>query len=259
MKVIFIGDIMGEPGRRVIMKRLHKLIAQHDVDLVIGNGENAAGGFGITEDVAGELFDLGLSVITLGNHAWDKKEAVDFIHKDTRVLRPANYPEGVPGRGSMVIETASGESLGILQLMGRVFMPILDCPFRVGKREVASLRERTPAIIVDMHAETTSEKMAMGHFLDGTVSAVVGTHTHVQTADEHVLPKGTAYLTDLGMTGPRNSVIGMKPDGVIQKFLLQTPRRFEVASGPAVFCGALIELDARTGKAIDIQRLQVHE
>ena len=241
------------------MKRLHKLIAQHDVDLVIGNGENAAGGFGITEDVAGELFDLGLSVITLGNHAWDKKEAIDFIHKDSRVLRPANYPEGVPGRVSMVVETASGESLGILQLMGRVFMPILDCPFRVGEREIANLREQTPAIIVDMHAETTSEKMAMGHFLDGRVSAVVGTHTHVQTADESILPKGTAYLTDLGMTGPRNSVIGMKPDGVIQKFLLQTPRRFEVASGPAVFCGALIELDARTGKAIDIQRLQVHE
>ncbi len=259
MNIIFIGDIMGEPGRRVIMKRLHKLIAQHEVDLVIGNGENAAGGFGITPDIAEELFDLGLSVITLGNHAWDKKEAVDFIQKDSRVLRPANYPLGVPGRGSTVIETASGESLGILQLMGRVFMPILDCPFRVAEREVASLKRQTQAIIVDMHAETTSEKMAMGHYLDGQVSAVVGTHTHVQTADEHILPKGTAYLTDIGMTGPRNSVIGMKADGVIQKFLLQTPRRFEVASGPAVFCAALIEIDGRTGKAIEIQRLQVHE
>ncbi|MGB0909118.1 MAG: TIGR00282 family metallophosphoesterase [Nitrospirales bacterium] len=259
MKIIFIGDIMGEPGRRVIMKRLHKEIANHDVDLVIGNGENAAGGFGITPDIAGELFDLGLSVITLGNHAWDKKEAVDFIHKDTRVLRPANYPEGVPGRGSMVIETASGESVGILQVMGRVFMPILDCPFRVAEREVMNLKTKTPAIIVDMHAETTSEKMAMGHFLDGRVSAVVGTHTHVQTADEQILPKGTAYLTDIGMTGPRTSVIGMKADGVIQKFLLQTPRRFEVAPGPAILCAAIIELDGRTGKAIDIKRLQVHE
>ncbi|GJL62663.1 MAG: metallophosphoesterase [Nitrospirales bacterium] len=259
MNILFVGDIVGEPGRRVMMKRLHKVIAQHQVDLVIGNGENAAGGFGITPDIASDLFDLGLAVITLGNHAWDKKEAVDFIQKDSRVLRPANYPDGVPGRGSMVIETASGESLGILQLMGRVFMPILDCPFRVAEREVASLREQTQAIIVDMHAETTSEKMAMGHFLDGKVSAVVGTHTHVQTADEQILPKGSAYLTDIGMTGPQNSVIGMKADIVIQKFLLQTPRRFEVAQGPAVLRAALIELDAMTGKAIGIQRLQVHE
>ena len=242
-----------------MMKRLHKVIAQENVDLVIGNGENAAGGFGITPDIASELFDLGLSVITLGNHAWDKKEAVDFIHKDTRVLRPANYPEGVPGRGSMTIETAGGESLGILQVMGRVFMPILDCPFRVAEREVAQLRTRAAAIIVDMHAETTSEKMAMGHFLDGKVSAVVGTHTHVQTADEQILPKGTAYLTDIGMTGPQNSVIGMKADSVIQKFLLQMPQRFEVASGPAVLRAALIEVDGGTGKAIGIQRLQVAE
>ena len=259
MKILFIGDIVGEPGRRVIMKRLHKLIAQHHVDVVIGNGENAAGGFGITPDIANELFDLGLAIITLGNHAWDKKEAVDFIHKDSRMLRPANYPEGVPGRGAMVFETAGGEALGILQLMGRVFMPILDCPFRVAEREVAGLKERTQAIIVDMHAETTSEKMAMGHFLDGKVSAVVGTHTHVQTADDHILPKGTAYLTDIGMTGPQHSVIGMKADIVIQKFLLQTPRRFEVAPGPAVLCAALIEVDAMTGKAVEIQRLQVHE
>ncbi|MCA9471797.1 MAG: TIGR00282 family metallophosphoesterase [Nitrospirales bacterium] len=259
MKILFIGDIMGEPGRRVIMKRLHKAIAQHQVDLVIGNGENAAGGFGITPEIAHELFDLGLTVITLGNHAWDKKEALDFIRKDSRVLRPANYPDGVPGRGSMIVETPSGESLGILQLMGRVFMPILDCPFRVAEREVQVLRERTQAIVVDMHAETTSEKMAMGHFLDGKVSAVVGTHTHVQTADEQILPKGTAYLTDLGMTGPSHSVIGMKPESVIEKFLLQMPRRFEVARGPAVLCAALIEVDAMTGKAVSIERMQIHE
>lgn len=259
MKVLFVGDIMGEPGRRVIMKRLHKLIAQHHVDLVIGNGENAAGGFGITPDVAGELFDLGLSVITLGNHAWDKKEAIDFIQKDSRVLRPANYPDGVPGRGAMVVETAGGESLGVLQVMGRVFMPTLDCPFRVAEREVAQLREQTRTIIVDMHAETTSEKMAMGNFLDGKVSAVVGTHTHVQTADNRILPKGTAYLTDIGMTGPVNSVIGMKTDMVIWKFLTQMPRRLEVAQGPAVLCAALLELDGLTGKAVSIQRLQVAE
>ena len=259
MKILFVGDIVGEPGRRVIMKRLHKLIPHHQVDLVIGNGENAAGGFGITPDIAGELFDLGLSVITLGNHAWDKKEAIHFIQNDSRVLRPANYPEGVPGRGAMTVETSGGETLGILQLMGRVFMPTLDCPFRVAEREVAALRNATPAIIVDMHAETTSEKTAMGHFLDGKVSAVVGTHTHVQTADDQILPKGTAYLTDIGMTGPVNSVIGMKAEMVIQKFLTQMPRRFEVASGPAVLRAALIEIDGLSGKAIGIQRLQVPE
>jgi len=259
MKILFIGDIVGEPGRRVILKRLHKIISQHEVDLVIGNGENAAGGFGITPDVAGDLFDMGLSVITLGNHTWDKKEAISLIDRDGRLLRPANYPEGVPGRGSMTVETAGGETLGVLQVMGRVFMPMLDCPFRVAEREVAALRQHTPAIIVDMHAETTSEKTAMGHFLDGKVSAVVGTHTHVQTADDQILPKGTAYLTDIGMTGPVNSVIGMKTDLVIQKFLTQMPRRFEVASGPAVLRAALIEVDGLTGKAIGIQRLQVPE
>jgi len=259
MKILFIGDIMGEPGRRVILKCLHKVIAQHQVDLVIGNAENAAGGFGITHDVAGDLFDMGLSVITLGNHAWDKKEAISLIEKDERVLRPANYPEGVPGRGSITVETPAGETIGILQVMGRVFMPTLDCPFRVAEREVSILREHTPAIIVDMHAETTSEKAAMGYFLDGKVSAVVGTHTHVQTADDHILPRGTAYLTDIGMTGPVNSVIGMKPDTVIQKFLTQMPRRFEVASGPAVLQAALIEVDGLTGKAVGIQRLQVPE
>lgn len=259
MKILFIGDIVGEPGRRVIMKSLHKIIPKHEVDVVIGNAENAAGGFGITADVAGDLFDMGLSVITLGNHAWDKKEAISLIERDERLLRPANYPVGVPGRGAMTLETARGETLGILQVMGRVFMPSLDCPFRVAEREVAALRQHTHAIIVDMHAETTSEKTAMGHFLDGKVSAVVGTHTHVQTADEQILPRGTAYLTDIGMTGPLNSVIGMKPDSVIQKFLTQMPRRFEVASGPAVLQAAFIEIDGLTGKAIGIQRLQVPE
>ena len=188
-----------------------------------------------------------------------KKKLISLIERDERLLRPANYPDGVPGRGAMTVETARGETLGILQVMGRVFMPTLDCPFRVAEREVAILREHTPAIIVDMHAETTSEKTAMGHFLDGKVSAVVGTHTHVQTADDQILPRGTAYLTDIGMTGPVNSVIGMKPDTVIQKFLTQMPRRFEVASGPGVLRAALIEVDGLTGKAIGIQRLQVPE
>ena len=172
---------MGEPGRRVLLKRLPKAIQDFHIDAVVGNGENAAGGFGITPDIAQELFDLGLSAITLGNHAWDKREAMDYIDKEPRVIRPANYPDGVPGKGTSVIETADGERLGILQLMGRVFMPMVDCPFRVAERELAHLAPQTDYILVDMHAETTSEKMAMGYFLDGKVSAVLGTHTHVQT------------------------------------------------------------------------------
>ncbi|MEW6543145.1 MAG: TIGR00282 family metallophosphoesterase [Nitrospirota bacterium] len=259
MKVLFIGDIVGEPGRRAIARTLPRVVAQHGVDLVVGNGENVAGGFGITPELAGELFDLGLSVITTGNHAWDKKEIVEFIGREPRLLRPANYPDGAPGRGSLVVETAGGERLAVLQLMGRVYMPSLDCPFQAARREVAKLKAETRAIIVDMHAEATSEKMAMGHFLDGDVTAVVGTHTHVQTADEQILPKGTAYLTDIGMTGPVHSVIGIRKELAIEKFLTQMPRRFEVASGPAVFSAALIELDGAIGKAVSIQRLRIPE
>jgi hypothetical protein len=257
MKVLFIGDIMGEPGRRVISRVLPKLVAHHQIDVTIGNGENVAGGFGITPDLAEELFALGLAVITTGNHAWDKKETVDYFEREPRLLRPANYPAGVPGRGSLVVQAPSGESLGIVQVMGRVFMPTLDCPFQTAKREIASLKQRTSAIVVDMHAEATSEKMAMGHFLDGEVTAVLGTHTHVQTADEQILPKGTAYLTDIGMTGPLQSVIGIKKELAIEKFLTGMPRRFEVASGPSVFCGAVVDVDARIGKALSIQRIRI--
>lgn len=257
MKVLFIGDIVGEPGRRAIVRTLHKLVAQHSVDLVIGNGENVAGGFGITPELAHELFEMGLSVITTGNHAFDKKEIVEFFQHEPRLLRPANYPEGVPGRGSIVVETPAGERLAVLQVMGRIYMPTLDCPFQVARREVARLQRETRAIIVDMHAEATSEKMAMGHFLDGEVSAVVGTHTHVQTVDEQILSKGTAYMTDIGMTGPIHSVIGIKKELAIEKFLTQMPRRFEVASGPAVLSAVLVELDARVGKATSIQRFRI--
>ncbi|TAJ08384.1 MAG: TIGR00282 family metallophosphoesterase [Nitrospirae bacterium] len=259
MKVLFIGDIMGEPGRRAIARQLPKVVAQHGVDLVIGNGENAAAGFGITNELARELFSLGLSVITTGNHAWDKKETVEFIKQEPRLLRPANYPAGTPGQGSIVAETPSGEKVAVLQLMGRVFMPALDCPFQTARREVAKLKEKTSAIIVDMHAEASSEKMAMGYFLDGDVTAVVGTHTHVQTADEQILPNGTAYLTDIGMTGPVQGVIGIKKELAIEKFLTGMPRRFEVAQGPALFCAVLIELDHRLGKALTIQRLRIPE
>ena len=259
MKVLFVGDIMGEPGRRVLFKHLSKAIEKHHIDLVVGNGENAAGGFGITPDIAEELFDLGLSAITLGNHAWDKREAMEYIQKESRIVRPANYPEGVPGKGACVLETVQGERLGILQLMGRVFMPTVDCPFRVAERELSQLESQADYILVDMHAETTSEKMAMGYFLDGKVSAVLGTHTHVQTADEQILPQGTGYLTDVGMTGPVQSVIGMKPNLVIQKFLTQLPRRFEVAPGPAVLSAAVVEFDHATKKTNNITRLRIFE
>lgn len=257
MKVLFIGDIFGEPGRRALVRAVPRLVAQRQIDIVIGNGENAAGGFGITPELADELFDLGLAVITTGNHAWDKKEILDYFPREPRLLRPANYPSGAPGSGSVVVESAGGEQLGVLQLMGRAYMPTLDCPFQVAKRELAALKKRTAAVIVDMHAEATSEKMAMGHYLDGEVVAVVGTHTHVQTADDQILPKGTAYMTDIGMTGPLHSVIGVKKELAIEKFLTGMPRRFEVASGPSVFCAVLLELDARLGKALSIERIRL--
>ncbi len=257
MKVLFIGDIFGEPGRRAVARAVPKLVVQRQIDIVIGNGENAAAGFGITPELAEELFDLGLAVITTGNHAWDKKEILDYFPREPRLLRPANYPNGVPGNGSVVVESAGGEQLGVLQLMGRAYMPTLDCPFQVAKKELAVLKKRVASVIVDMHAEATSEKMAMGHYLDGEVVAVVGTHTHVQTADDQIFPKGTAYLTDIGMTGPLHSVIGVKKELAIEKFLTGMPRRFEVASGPAVFCAVLIELDARLGKALSIERIRI--
>jgi metallophosphoesterase (TIGR00282 family) len=257
MKVLVIGDIMGEPGRRAVGRAIPRLVSQRQIDVVIGNGENVAGGFGITPELAEELLEMGLAVITTGNHAWDKKEILDYFPREPRLLRPANYPAGVPGHGSYVIETSSGEHLGVLHLMGRAFMPTLDCPFQVAKRELVGLKNRAAAIIVDMHAEATSEKMAMGHYLDGEVTAVIGTHTHVQTADEQILPKGTAYLTDIGMTGPLHSVIGVKKELAIEKFLTGMPRRFEVAAGPTVFCAALVELDARLGKALSIERVRI--
>lgn len=257
MKVLCIGDIMGEPGRRAVARAMPCLVAHHQVDIVIGNGENAAGGFGITPELAEELFDLGLSVITTGNHAWDKKEAVGYFAREPRLLRPANYPPGVPGQGGAVIETAGGERLAVLQLMGRAYMPMIDCPFQTAKRELPRLKQETPAVIVEMHAEATSEKMAMGHYLDGDVTAVFGTHTHVQTADDQILPRGTAYITDIGMTGPMHSVIGVKKEMAIEKFLTGMPRRFEVASGPSVFCAVLLELDARLGKPVAFERIRL--
>ena len=202
MKILMIGDIMGEPGRRSVARLLPKLVAKHDIDVVVGNGENVAGGFGITADLMDDLFDLGVSVITTGNHAWDKKEILEVFPREPRLLRPANYPSGVPGRGSYVFTTPAGESVGILHLMGRAFMPTIDCPFQVGKREVERLKTQVAAIVVDLHAEATSEKMAMGHYLDGSVTAVAGTHTHVQTADEQILPQGDSLYHRYWNDGP---------------------------------------------------------
>jgi metallophosphoesterase (TIGR00282 family) len=259
MKILFIGDIVGEPGRKIIARQLPKLVAQHAIDVVLGNGENAAGGFGITPDIAQELFDYGIDVITTGNHVWDKKEILEYIKNERKLLRPANYPDSVPGKGSVVIETTKCGSLGVLQLMGRVNRPLLDCPFQVAERAIETLHRSVRTIVVDMHAEATSEKMAMGWHLDGRVSAVLGSHTHVQTVDARILPQGTAYLTDMGMTGPINGVIGMKKELSLERFLTHMPRRLEVAKGPCVLSGAVVEVDHQSGTAVSIERVQVSD
>jgi 2',3'-cyclic-nucleotide 2'-phosphodiesterase len=257
VKVLFIADIVGKPGRQAVSQELHRLVDRHGIDFVVANGENAAGGFGLTEEVAGELFAYGIQVITSGNHIWDKKESVDFIKREERVLRPANYPQGAPGRGSVVAQTASGIPIGVLNLEGRVFMNALDCPFRVAEREIASLKEITPVVLVDFHAEATSEKLALGWHLDGTVSAVLGTHTHVQTADERILPGGAAYISDVGMTGSFDSVIGIRKELAVEKFLTQLPVRFEVAKKDIRINCVVIAIDENDGKALTIERLSV--
>jgi metallophosphoesterase (TIGR00282 family) len=257
MKILFIGDIVGKPGRNAVKALLPKITERYKIDFTIANGENAAGGFGITEDTAKELFSLGIQIITTGNHVWDKKESIPFLQKEDRVLRPLNYPEGVPGYGSAVISGPGGRQVGVINLSGRVYMGLMDDPFRAGLREVEKLREKTPVIVVDMHAEATSEKIAMGYYLDGKASAVIGTHTHVITADERILPKGTAFISDAGMTGPRDSIIGVNKDQVIERFLLQMPTRFEIPGGAAVFCGVIIDVDEETGLSKSITRLQL--
>ncbi len=255
MNVLIIGDIIGEPGRKIVARRLEKLIETRSIDLVVANCENAAGGFGVTPKIAEELFYMGIDVLTTGNHVWDKREIIDYIPDQPRLLRPANLAPTAPGSGSFVFDLSPTEKVGVLHLMGTVFMPPCDCPFRAARRELERLREITPNIIVDMHGEATSEKRAMGWFLDGQVSAVVGTHTHVQTADEEILPKGTAYLSDLGMTGPTQSVIGMNRDLVLRKFLNRMPMRMEVAGGPCILSGALVSIGPK-GRAQSIKRIQ---
>ncbi len=256
MKILFVADIFAQPGRRVAAALIPELIQDDEVDLVIANGENAAGGFGLTDNIARKLHSYGADIITSGNHIWDRKEFITCLEGSDRILRPYNYPEETPGIGSVIITTRSGIQVAVINLQGRTGMPSIDCPFRVGRAEIERLREKTSLIFVDFHAEATAEKMAMGFHLDGLVTAVIGTHTHVQTADERILPGGTAYLTDAGMTGVSESVIGVRPEMAIRRFLTQIPNRFKPAEGKATLCGALIEADETNGRATRIERLQ---
>ena len=256
LTVICVGDVFGEPGRRAVQMLLPKLKKQHEADLAVVNVENSASGFGVTPLIARTFLEQGVDVMTSGNHIWDKKEIIEYIGKENLLLRPANYPPGTPGAGSIVVK-AGPHKVAVLNLMGRVFLPQLDCPFRKADEELEKLRAETSLIIVDMHAEATSESQAMGWHLDGRVSAVVGTHRHVQTADERVLTQGTAYITDLGMTGPVDSVIGVDPELAISRFLTQMPNRFTPARGPAALHGVVIRIDPDTGKALGIERLRV--
>ena len=260
MRVLLIGDIVGRAGRRAVKENIPELVKQFEIDFIITNGENAAGGNGLTNEVANELFASGINVLTMGNHVWDQKEIFNFIDKESRIVRPANYPAGAPGNGANIFKNKQGESIGVMNLSGRIFMPgSLDCPFHKADEILTKLKNKVKALVVDFHAEATSEKIAFGLYLDGRVSAVCGTHTHVQTADERILPGRTAYISDIGMTGPADSIIGVKADLVIKKYLTQLPRRFEVAPGPYQFNAVVIEIDAQTGESGSIVRIANNE
>jgi hypothetical protein len=256
MKILFLGDVVGKPGRRAVTTVLPRLIDREQLDLVIANCENVAGGIGVDAKSARQLLDAGVHVLTSGNHIWRDKTIVEFLAHEARMLRPANFPPMVPGRGWTICETADGTAVAVVNLIGRVFMDSVDCPFRIAESLLPELRARARVIIVDVHAEATSEKSAMGWFLAGKVSAVFGTHTHVQTADERVLPGGTAYVTDVGMCGPTESVIGIRPELAIQKFLAHMPVRFAVAGGPVVVQGVCVDVDPQSGRANSIRRVQ---
>ncbi len=255
VKLLFIADIVGQPGRRAVKELVPRLRATHAVDVVVANGENSAGGSGITVKTAAELFSAGVNVITCGDHLWDQKEVTALLEGEPRFVRPANYPAGTPGQGSTILELPGLPPLGVLNLQGRTFMAALENPFPCALAEVDRLRKRTPIIFVDMHAEATSEKIAMGRMLDGQVSAVIGTHTHVQTADEQIFPGGTAFLCDGGFTGPHESVIGREIEPVLRRFMTCMPTRFEVAKGQVRLQGALVEIDATSGRALRIERV----
>ncbi len=258
-RILFVGDIMGSPGRRAVSKLLEGLRDSLGCDFVIVNGENAAGGLGITRPTAGALFNAGADVITMGNHTFAKRDVAPYFDEEPRIVRPANYPPGVPGRGWGLYETRAGQKIAVVSLAGRTYMEALDCPFRTGDAVLAEIGESAKMVFVDMHAEATSEKVALGWHLDGRVSAVIGTHTHVQTSDERVLPNGTAYLTDAGMTGVRNSVLGLDCVAVIDRFVRQVPGKFTLAEGPARLQGAVVEVDPETGHAVSIERVVADE
>jgi metallophosphoesterase (TIGR00282 family) len=259
MKLLFIGDIVGRPGRELLRKGLRPIIDRHGADFVIANVENSAAGFGVTKDICDTFLEWGVDVMTSGNHVWDKKEALDYIATEPRMLRPANYPPGAPGRGGYLAQTGDGRAVGVINVMGRVFMTPIDDPFQIVLREIEALRARTRVIVVDFHAEATSEKIAMGWHLDGKVTLVVGTHTHVQTADERILPKGTAYLTDAGMTGPHDSIIGMEIEPSLARFLTAIPSRFEPAAANLRLNGLVVDADEKTGRALAVTRISYSE
>ncbi len=256
MKILFIGDIVGAPGRRAVEELLDRVVDRHAIDLVVANCENAAGGIGVTPQIADQLFALRIDVLTSGNHIWKHKEILPYLDGTDRLLRPANYPPETPGVGVIVVETAAGEPAAIINLEGRVFMNALECPFRTADRVLAALPPEVKIILVDMHAEATSEKLALGWHLSGRVSAVVGTHTHVQTADERVLPGGTGYITDVGMTGPIDSVIGMKKEIILERFLTMRPQSFKVASGNIQLQGVVVDIDSQ-GRCRELVRVQL--
>jgi metallophosphoesterase (TIGR00282 family) len=259
MKILFIGDIFGRPGREMTRRVIPALVSRDGIDLVIANVENSAAGFGVTGDIADAILGYGVDVMTSGNHVWDKKEVLDYIPRQPKLLRPANFPAGVPGRGSYLARTRTGEPVGVLNLMGRIFMTPIDDPFAVALREIEVLRAKARVIFVDFHAEATSEKAAMAWHLDGRVTAVVGTHTHVQTADERILPGGTACMTDAGMTGPHDSIIGVTIDAALGRFLSGMPAKFEPANGPARLNAVIVTADPATGRATHIERLNLSE
>ena len=255
LTILFLGDVVGEPGRSAVIARLPELKRRHEVDFIIVNGENAAAGRGITPKITIDLLRAGAAVVTTGDHVWDQKELIPFIATEPRLLRPINYPAGAPGSGSIVLETAKGK-VGVINVQGRTFMqPILENPFHALDVAVAEMRDETRVIFVDAHAETTSEKIAIGRFLDGRVSAVVGTHTHVQTADEQILPRGTAFLCDAGMCGPAHSILGRAVDPIVNRFISNLPAPFPVAKGEVRLCGAVVRIDETTGRAVSIERV----
>lgn len=253
MNILFVGDIVGRPGRNYLSGNLEKIIKKHNIDFVIANGENSAGGVGITKKTYDELLEMGVDVITLGNHSWAKKEIFEFIEEADRLVRPANYPKGTPGKGYRIVEKA-GKRIAVVNLCGRVYMDCIECPFRTIDEILEELKGKADIIAVDFHGEATSEKLAMGWYLAGRVQAVLGTHTHVQTSDERILPGGTAYITDTGMTGPRDSILGVEKDIVIKKFISGMPARFEVSDGEVLLGAVVIQLD-ESSKAIDIRRI----